>query len=642
MLKKLLILLVLLASSSAFAFDYYVNPSASTDGVTGIIGGNDAAGCGDAVDPCRTATRLLTEKALAGGDTVYLAAGIYYETVTITNADDGASDVSRVVWQGAGRDLTKFSGLSSTTLDEANCSVNGTYPNVYDCTLPGGLTALGVYETNWIKGRLVIDDRVTGSAAIGTFPDSTGQCPSSCTGHVFEPEYPVGYTSMGSGLQGVNSFKGAWAQSGTTLWVRPFRTEHSLATVNIEVLAREDVLIITTGTEDDIGYITFKDMTFQYGGSRTGGGIIRLMNTIGIRFENILAHSSESMIFNATSNDDLVITGSTFASSLRRDNYWRNITSEPAAGNGHAESWVNELEEYGQGGVVMNIKGPENGGINTSSNNLIENSVFQDGWAILGTDGTWNSTFRNLLVKNSPNHNFAPNGSGVGSRYLRFERVVALNGQEGVYHNGCQDCIYYRCATQPSISSEYFPSTGVRVYSTIYIPTAGSGNGPTGSIDIGTAASADFFSNYNWFTTNDSMCLWNPHGSRTPCDPEVGTDWTDLCTNGTLGACEVDSIYSATISLANVTLPYTRGLAAGNLTRADFYPVVGSPLIDAGNPDIDLDGTLETGPGGDDECIAAHHCAGAAPDIGPYEYGIDGADPTAGKLFRGTTVRGGR
>lgn len=647
MLKKIFGLCLLIINTSAFAAEYYVNPSSDIDPVTNIIAGNDIAECGDITDPCRTVSRLLTEKALAGGDQVNLAAGTYYETVTITNADDGISDTSRVVWQGAGRNLTKWTGLNSAKLNESNCVPNGTYVNVYNCTLPSSITVMGVYETNWIKGHVIVDDRPLNSSPTGTFNDSTGQCNGTCTGHVFEPDYPIGYTSMTSGPAGVNVMKGSYAQSGTALYVRPFRNDVSLTALNLETVVRQDVLIIKTSTEDGIGYITFRDMTFQYAGSLNGGSIITLLNTIGIRFENVLAHSSENSVATITSVDDLVITGSTFASGLRRDNYWRGITSEPTTGNGNGQSWVDELTQYGQGGIVMNLKGPENGGINVTSNVLIEDSIFQDGWGVLGFDGTWNSTFRNVLVKNSPNHNFAPNGSGAGSRYNKFERLIAINGQEGIYHNGCRDCIYDHCAIQPSISSEYYPATGVRIYSSIFIPTAGSaGSGGTGSIDIGSSASTDFYSNYNWFTTNDNRCLWNPHGSRTPCDPEAGTDWTDLCTHSALGRCETRTIYSANISLTNVTLPYSRGLAAGNLTQADFYPVSGSLLIDAGNPDINLDGILETSCSPirqTDCCDEANHCAGSAPDIGPYEYGIDRITApvvVVNGLVRATAVRG--
>jgi hypothetical protein len=68
--------------------------------------------------------------------------------------------------------------------------------------------------------------------------------------------------------------------------------------------------------------------------------------------------------------------------------------------------------------------------------------------------------------------------------------------------------------------------------------------------------------------------------------------------------------------------PAQNGLELSRKMREDFYPLAGSSTIDAGDPDLDGDGTLETGPGGDDECIPAHDCQGAGPDIGPFEYGI--------------------
>jgi hypothetical protein len=605
------LLTTLLGAASAQAATFYVDANQGGDRTTCFT----APGPGTAA--CRSIMYVVNNVNLTGGDVVRVAAGRYPETLRLSSSDHGVSDASRLIIQGAGPDQTFIEGLSSTRIDDAacvpctaanNCNGDGlAYANVYRC--PGAPTGIrSVYETNWTQGRIIVDDRAVGASAIGSL-GSRGQCDTgACTNVVFEPKYPYPYHDASS-IAATNGTRGSWYQSGTNLFVHTFRGDAPSSAIDIEAAVRDDGLVIASSSAN---YITVRDLTIRY----CSGQCITLTAATGITLENIRSHSGVGGIITATGTDNLVVRSFEFASGLERNSGWSGNTTLPTFGNGFGNGWI----ENG-GGAVFNLK-PN--GADTLANALIEDGDIFDGWNVAGTEGVVNSTYRNVLIKNAPNHVWAPNGppSGPVTSNLRMDRLIVLNGQEGSYWSGCQNCTLTHGAGYFAILDDgsTADSRGARIFSTISNEFGDTANGNSGGLEIGDANSAVGSTfNYNWYSRTDMRCLWV--STRYDCNSAA---WRSACN------CDANSIDPAsTVTLAGGTWPSigANGLTASRLTRSDFIPLAGSPLIDAGNPDIDLDGVLETACSPvrqDDCCDAANHCSGAAPDIGPYEFGIDG------------------
>ena len=566
---------------------------------------------------------VVNNRSLAGGDTVKIAPGRYAETLTLTTADDGTSDSSRVVFEGAGAGLTIIEGLSTTRIVDASCvqctaaancnSNSQAYLNVYRCpNAPSGIKT--VYETNWVKGRIIIDDRATGSTPIG-LTGSTGQCDvSSCTNTVFEPTYPYPYHKVTNGVPGVNRLPGSWYQSGTNLFVRTFGGPPS-ALIDIEAAVRTEALYVNGSTAAPIRFVTFKNMTFRYGGDTC----VWLENASDMRLEAVEGYSCLGSVVSVYGTDNLVITNFKFASAHDRGAAWNAPTSDVGFGNGwifHGEGWVLAVRPSFT---------------DTTSGALIENGEIFDGWNVAGFEGTVNSTFRNILIKNGPNHVWAPNGMDPQSSNVRMERLITFNGQESTYGAGCRNCYFLRQATAIHLLDDdnSVQSDGAKLYSNLLNSESDVPGYDAGGVEVCSACMPGFKADYNWHAANDDRCAWG--GTRYSCrDDGSGTDWPDVCN------CDQHQVSTTnTVQLSGTIWPLKNGLAASLLTRLDFLPVAGSPLIDAGNPDIDADGVLETSCSPvrqDDCCDAANYCFGARPDIGPFEFGIveGGATPLVG------------
>lgn len=594
------------------AASYYVDANNGTD--------TSGCGTGSGSNACRSIMYLVNNRDLNGGDTVNIAAGVYHEDIVVTSTDAGSSNASRVVFQGAGEGSTIIEGTPSTPLNDAscqqctsglNCAGDGqAYSNVYRCALSA--TNYAVFETNWSQGRIIVDDRPVGSSPIGS-TGSTGQCNnSSCTNVVFEPVKPYTYKLVSNGVPGVNRLPGSWYQAGGYLYVRTFQSVAPSASINIEpatVVHTSEALLYANGTPaNPISYVTIRGMTFRY----SGGNAINLTDTNGWLLENIEAYSTRGAVADFNNFDNGVVRNFFFASSHDRGSDY----DAPVADYSNSyEMWI----RHGAG-AVFSVKANE-GENDMTVGALFENGIVQDGWNAGGYDGTRDSTFRNILFKNAPNHVFAPNSQNCGSVSYpastnnRIERVIAINGQEGMYAAGPQNSRFYRSATSFGFIDDTCSreASGNRVDSSLTNAYNFDTNPQEGGVYVCDTCRLNTSADYNWYSSIDNRCFYYPN--RLQCNSAA---WRSAL-NG-----DAHSISPASsVQLAGTSWPLANGYTTSQLTKDDFYPVAGSAVIDAGNPDIDGDGVLETGVGGDDACTVAHHCYGAAPDIGPYEYGID-------------------
>ena len=208
------------------------------------------------------------------------------------------------------------------------------------------------------------------------------------------------------------------------------------------------------------------------------------------------------------------------------------------------------------------------------------------------------------FIKNSPNHTFLLASSGMDDDCHDnvIKRSVAMNGQDEFFIRGCRNTLFLRN------QGGMFLDDGAVTKNRDTTQCRLRGN-TTKAIYIGNASAAGFDSDYNWLDDGKKPRCRIGKDARACRD-----DWQEL-------GYDKKSVFGP-VKMAGATWPIPNGLVSSTRSRQDFAPLPGSALIDKGDPDLDGDGRLETGPGGDDACTPAHHCIGAGPDIGPYEAGI--------------------
>ena len=143
------------------------------------------------------------------------------------------------------------------------------------------------------------------------------------------------------------------------------------------------------------------------------------------------------------------------------------------------------------------------------------------------------------------------------------------------------------------------------------------------SVDVETGSHGNWKADYNWHNPDGNKCRWT--GSS---DINCRDIWPGQCN------CDRNDNHAPVLMLG-AQWPIEDGLATSRYVREDFMPLAGSGVINAGSPDLDGDGIIETGAGGDDECTPAHFCSGGRADIGPFEFaggssGGSAPDPPAG------------
>lgn len=579
--------LVLAAGVVAFlpadAAHFYVNGSQGTNRLECIT----APGTGAAA--CRTISYVVSNAALRGGDVVHVAAGEYREMVEIGSADSGASDTSRVLFTTDGA-AVRVTPLDVNALDDAqfvacsaaaNCAGDGlAYPNTYRISATGR-TIRQVWETAWQP--FVVDDTAGSSHAAW---------------NVTKP-YP--YTAETS-VARVSQVACSYLVSGGNLFVHTCHNEvPSVAGTDLETSNAAYGFSI-----NGANWITLDGFTVSY--FDTG---VLVNNADGVILRNMNIHSGTGAgVLFIGSSDYGQFLNSEISHITTRGNY-----STPCAATC---GWVSNAS-----GSALKVDGsnmPNTVGI---TGYTLSGLVAYNSWNVINLEDVNNSVFEDILAKNTPNHAFIMTGDVTDCHSNILRRNTIFNAQDDFYIAGCVNSRAIRNAATIGLqtATAYTGSShGWRHFSNLSTGIAD----PNHSIDWGTNVSSDatpgFVSDYNWMQNATPRCGWA--GTYYQC----GTTWKNACN------CDRNN-QGGSVLMANIAWPYTPGLAISGKVKSDFYPVLGSAVIDRGNPDLDGDGVLENGPGGDDECVPRNHCFGAGPDIGPYEYGIDtpaeggGGDP---------------
>ncbi len=568
-----------LASSTA-AKDYFVDAAT----------GSDRSACistpGPSAAACKSISYAIQGADLGAGDRVRIASGTYRETLEIATGDSGTA-ANPVVFLGEGD--VAVEGLDPTPLDDAqassctaelNCGGNGlAYPHVYRFAR-GNRTVEGIIETVWTPVR--VDD-------------------STVTGVVFDLTKPIP-SKMVSTVADVEKFSGSYMVAGDYIFVHTYQDVAPSRTANdVEVIKRACVVNLTEATG-----VRLENLTFRYGADQ----VIQLSNSHDIELRSLNVHSASGLGININSGSDNVRVRDVEVSHV----WGRKEFTLPQADSGScftaACGWYNR---GGGTGFKIDGGGAGRGGFD------VRGLTAYNAWNVVSIEQVKNSTFQDVLAKNSPNHTFImfDKVDSPNCRDNVLKGILAFNGQDSVYIAGCQNSRSIRSSFNHWFQGKTdvnSPSTGWRV------------RGVLGSRGIGIAADSvpGFTTDYNFMEGTDAYCKITypqPTGTKKyDCD---GTAWKDFGYDGLSR--------HAGVRLAGFTAwPPQNGLEMSRKVRRDFYPVAGSSTIDAGDPDLDGDGVLETGPGGDDECTAVHNCSGAGPDIGPFEYGITVANGSVG------------
>jgi hypothetical protein len=534
---------------------------------------------------------------LGPGDRVHIGPGVYRETVNIRTEDSGGPG-NPVTFIGGGG--TVVEGLDPRHLDDATavlctagvgCGGDGiAYPMVYRFGV-AGRTIAGLVETNWTPIR--VDD-------------------SLVTGVVFDLMKPIPAKRVSS-LSDVQKISGSFMVAGDALFVHPFQDIAPSVTAN-------DLEIIRFPTVFDLrgaAYVRLQNLTVRYASQQ----VVLISGSDDIELRDLTIHSAPGV-------GVLITNGSarTVVRNVDVSHVWgrKEFTRSNRDGSCYSAEcgWHND-----GGGTGFKIDGGSGG----ASGFDVRGLTAYNAWNVVSIEQVKNSTFVDVLAKNSPNHTFImmDNLGNPNCRDNLLEGILAFNGQDSVYLAGCQGGRVVRSAFNHWLqgkTSVNSPSTGWRL------------RGVLGSRGIALASDSrpGFDTDYNFMAGEGPYCkiaFPDPTGTvKYACD---GDTWKGF-------GYDNHSRHTGVRLSGFSAWPPQNGLEMSRKTRADFYPVTGSSTIDAGDPDLDGDGTLETGPGADDECIAAHNCAGAGPDIGPFEYGLvvaTGDDEAANPPTAPTNVR---
>ena len=554
------------------AAQYYVNGSQ----------GQDRSAClstpGPGTAACKTIQYLISGVDLNGGDVVRVAPGTYHGKITIQDVDSGTAG-NPVVFLADGGQVS-LEGTDAVPLDDAsaqqctaslNCAGDGTaYPMAWRFNI-GTRSVVDVIETVWTPVR------VNDAAITGVVFDLTKPLPSK------------GVTSIAE----VQQISGSWFRSGSYLYVHTFQDVAPSATANNLEILSTDAVVLVYGD-----YVTFDGFTIRYASDYgflvSGGAYVTLRNAAVYSIGGI------GILYNSGATNG-TIENVDVSHVYNRKQF--TVPDQSASCYTTSCGWYNNA-----GGTALKIDGGPNG----TTGFLVKNVTAYNAWNVVSVEEISYSTFLDVLVKNSPNHTFILYGNATASKchHLKLDRTLAFNGQDSFYIAGCTNSLALRNAfglyLGPANTSTA-ATTGWRVR---------SGLSDSG-IYVASDATSGFSNDRNWLNATGSLCKLG--AGRYACN---STEWRGF-------GYDLNSNFTAVKLAGFTTWPLAPGLALSTKTRADFYPISGSSTIDAGDPDLDGDGVLETGPGGDDECTAAHNCFGARPDIGPFEYGLTGTPPPA-------------
>lgn len=553
------------------AAQYYVNGSQ----------GQDRSACvstpGPGTAACKTIQYLTGNADLGGGDVVRVAPGIYHGGFTVEDADSGTAGNPVTFLADGGQVILE--GTDPVPLDDAtaqqctatlNCAGNGTaYPMVWRFNI-GTRALTDVIETVWTPIR--VDDSVV-------------------TGVVFDLTKPLPSKGVLS-IAEVQQISGSWFRSGSYLYVHTFQDVAPSTTANnVEILAYDAVVIVRGDN------VTFDGFTIRYAGDYgflvSGGAFVTLRNAI--------VHSVGGMavMYNSGATNG-TIENVEVSHAYNRKQF--TVPDQSGAMCYTAEcGWYNNA-----GGTGLKIDGGDNG----ATGFMVKNVTAYNSWNVVSVEEISYSTFVDVLAKNSPNHTFIISGNATASKchHVTLKRTLAFNGQDSFYIAGCTNGLAIRNAFGAFLgeaNAVTASTTGWRIRGVL---------SDTG-INLAADATPGFSTNRNWLNQTGTLC--KAGAVRYGCNT---AEWRAL-------GYDLNSRFTAVKLAGFTTWPLGPGLAISTKTRADFYPVSGSSTIDAGDPDLDGDGVLETGSGGDDECTAAHNCAGAGPDIGPFEFGLASGQP---------------
>jgi len=571
--------LAFLATNSD-AKDYFVDGSAGADRSACV----STPGPGTAA--CKSISYAIGHANLRAGDRVRIASGNYREGLEIEAGDSGTA-ANPVVFVGEGDVVVE--GLDPKPLDdsqavpctaEANCGGSGqAYPHVYRFAHGKGIVS-GVVETVWTPIR--VDD-------------------SKVTGVLFDLTKPIPSKTVNT-LADVEKFSGSYMVAGDFLFVHTYQDVAPSRTANDVEVIKQKCVVHLSGARG----VRLENMTFRYATEQ----VVFLADSHDIELRNLNVHSAAGFGINISNGSDRVRVRDVEVSHV----YGRKEFSQPQRDAGSCFTatcgWYNR-----GGGTGFKIDGGPSGAAGFDVRGL----TAYNAWNVVSIEQVKNSTFQDVLTKNSPNHTFIMDDK-VDSPNCRDNLllgILAFNGQDSVYIAGCQNSRSFRSGSghwfqgKTEVNS---PSSGWRV------------RGVLGSPGIGIASDSlsGFTTDYNFMSGSGASCKITrpkPLGSvKYDCD---GAEWKDL-------GYDSHSRHAGVRLAGFPSWPPENGLELSRKVRKDFYPVAGSSTIDAGDPDLDGDGVLETGPGGDDECTAAHNCSGAGPDIGPFEYGITVANGSVG------------
>jgi hypothetical protein len=393
---------------------------------------------------------------------------------------------------------------------------------------------------------------------------------SGVTNVVFDFTEPMQY-KLKAGVAEVNRLSGSFWVSGTTLFVHTFFDENpATANLNLETRSRGGFGFAVSGSWVSVSnfVLRYYDSGFQISGDFVVADNIKVISGNGIGFD-ITSSSSDCTVTN-----------------VETSHVYRRKADD--------DSWVNYAS-----GTGFNLKG---------TRHTIRGVTAWNSWNVFSGTMT-NTLVEDAFVKNSPNHTFIlSNTPGLDDcRDNTIKRSVAFNGQDQFFVRGCQNVVFLRN------QGDIFLDDGAVTNNNDSTNWKARGNNLK-RIFVDALSSAGFTSNYNWLDDKTGS-----HCRKADDIRNCGSPWQQL-------GYDPQSSYGAVL-MANAPWPQGNGYETSKRTRADFAPLAGSGTIDRGDPDLDGDGVLENGPGGDDECTVAHHCAGAGPDIGPFEFGLSDPPP---------------
>jgi hypothetical protein len=552
---------------------------------------------------CRTVGYVLRRESLRGA-TVHVAPvpRPYREAVVLGPEHSGTAEAPTVITADGGKAILE--GLDPVPLDDRAFVPCGA---AEDCDGNGqqDVALRNVYRAK-VAGRKIAMVHQTGAWAPITVVDRGG----SADGVSFRLTFPIPYRNAegklevggacASPLACLELIAGTYLVDGPWLYVHPYGGENP-ATSPIDLETSPP----TPQTEGSVVLVTGHHVVLDGLVVRYGGTLVQVRGShVGLRRVDAYSASAAGITFRPGAEFGEVRDVSTHHVYSRRN--WSNADFKGFC-FGPECGWQNKAGGYG-----FKVDGGSGPGAQGTRGMVVVGLTAYNSWNAAGLEQVRDGWFEDGLFKNSFNHLLTVIGNGVTCTNNRFKRIVTFNGQDGLFVNGCVNGRVWASipglglVEQKQSSPPFAPSSGWyhggNIAAGISMCRDGNGDG----IGCGTGFRADF----DWLP-DSTACKWD----RSPA--ACRTEFRERC------GCE-RRFSAGRVALRRAKIPIGRGLAVSELVREDFYPTADSTgTIDKGDPDLNGDGVVENGPGGADACTASNRCAGAGPDIGPFEFGID-------------------